>query len=585
MGQKSLRAVIESISGEMELRPLLARIVRHACELIGADNGTIGLVDSERDLVRTEAVYRMPPDEIGAEMPRGIGLAGQVLVAGHPLVFRRYGRVSFPTQLGLLENAVVGLPIHWRGQVIGVFGIGSEPKNGSPPTPFTRRDIETLTLFARHAAIAIENARLLDTTQQTLRDTRLLYETSARLSAALTDEEIIAAYLDQVAVGGRYACTVALYERDHPHSIPSGVSVRGAWNPQTGLQLHRESYPYTQDALDSPLDKGETVTIRDVHSDPRTSDTLRAIQRASGRPALAMIPLLVYGERIGLVILSSPRRQDWHEDELRRFQTTAAHLTTALDRRRQQLLVQERGKQVAVLEERQRFARELHDSVTQLLFSTTLVAHSIAPAWQRGDHAEAERRLARVLGLTDTALAEMRALLGDLRSEESVSSPRAEVTSAALSGTERLRRQGLGAALQASIGDLAAPDREGPIVTLEADRYPEGILPLEKEEALLRIASEAVANALRHAHARRIQVRLTSEGPLVHLIVEDDGVGFVAAKRASDAADGSGMGLRTMRMRAAEAGAEFEIESVPGTGVRVSVILSLPEPGRSEDGP
>ena len=120
--QESLRSVIESISSELELRPLLTRIVRHACELIGADNGTIGLVDTARNVVRTEAAWRMPESELGAEMGPGVGLAGQVLLTQEPVIFTRYGEVPNLTQPDLVENPVLGMPIFWREKMIGFFG-------------------------------------------------------------------------------------------------------------------------------------------------------------------------------------------------------------------------------------------------------------------------------------------------------------------------------------------------------------------------------------------------------------------------------------------------------------------------------
>src|SRR2546426_874250 len=111
--RESLREVIESISSELELRPLLTTIVRRACELLEAHDGSIGLYDQGRNLVRTEAVYRMPDDELGAEMPPGVGLAGQVLVMRKPLVLDRYGDVPCPVRPELVEHAVVGMPIFW----------------------------------------------------------------------------------------------------------------------------------------------------------------------------------------------------------------------------------------------------------------------------------------------------------------------------------------------------------------------------------------------------------------------------------------------------------------------------------------
>src|SRR5512132_2850074 len=89
--KESLEAVIESIGGETELQPLLTRILERACELIGADDGAIGLVDESRGVVRIEAIYHMPPDELGSELARGAGLAGHVLSAGAPVCVPRYG--------------------------------------------------------------------------------------------------------------------------------------------------------------------------------------------------------------------------------------------------------------------------------------------------------------------------------------------------------------------------------------------------------------------------------------------------------------------------------------------------------------
>ncbi|HKZ74274.1 MAG TPA: GAF domain-containing protein, partial [Steroidobacteraceae bacterium] len=148
-----LQRVVEEISSELELRPLLTRIVMHACVLLDADDGSIGLYDPARHVVRIEAVYRMPAQELGAEYRAGSGLAGVVLAGGKPIVVRRYGDVPGTALSELRENAVIGLPIRGRTGLMGFFGIGARP-----PREFDERDVATLTLFARHAAVAIDNA-------------------------------------------------------------------------------------------------------------------------------------------------------------------------------------------------------------------------------------------------------------------------------------------------------------------------------------------------------------------------------------------------------------------------------------------
>ncbi|HEX5689654.1 MAG TPA: GAF domain-containing protein, partial [Roseiflexaceae bacterium] len=153
---ESLRQLIESISDELALEPLLTRIVESAIQLIGARQGTIGLVAERAGVpfVRTTAAYNMPPQELGAEMPLGVGISGTVLQTRQPLRLDRYGDLKHTTLPEFAEQSVMGVPIWWGDRLIGTFGVGAPP-----PRRFDDEDVETLALFARHAAVAIENAR------------------------------------------------------------------------------------------------------------------------------------------------------------------------------------------------------------------------------------------------------------------------------------------------------------------------------------------------------------------------------------------------------------------------------------------
>jgi signal transduction histidine kinase len=554
--QESLREVIESISSELELRPLLTRIVGHACELLGADRGTIGLVDHERDLIRTEAAYRMPPDEIGAEMQAGVGLAGRVYETGKPVILNHYGDLERPLQMELVQDAVVGVPISWRGRVIGFFGIGA-----APPRTFNDQDIETLTVLARHAAIAITNARLYAQTQQALQETQLLYATSQRISMAMDAEGVIESYLEQVAAHNRYACTIVLYEFGQ-NGRRAAVQIRGRWAPDEQLSLLNHRLPYTRDALDPPLDAGETILISDVFADERVSEELREIQRQSQRPALALIPLITHGQRIGLVILSYSAVHDWSRADLQPYQAAAAQLATAIDSRLQQHMLNERGQQIAVLEERQRLARELHDSVTQLIFSMTLIAQAIAPAWRR-DPAEGEKRVNRLLELSQAALTEMRALLAELRP--------AETPDVASPDILRLRQEGLAAVLCDYAARIAGDSLQ---VQVDVDGYVADVdtsRSLALDENLYRIAQEALNNVVKHARAAKVDILLTSANGITQLRVVDNGQGFTGR---SDHNRPGGMGLKIMRERAEAIGGHFSLTGQPGGGTIVEVTIA-----------
>ncbi|MGE0542603.1 MAG: sensor histidine kinase [Dehalococcoidia bacterium] len=239
--------------------------------------------------------------------------------------------------------------------------------------------------------------------------------------------------------------------------------------------------------------------------------------------------------------LSCADRHEWIEADLRPYQVTAAQLAAAIDSRRQQMLLFERGQQIAVLEERRRLARELHDSVTQSLVGMSLLSQAIPDLWEI-DRDEARASLRQIHDQTRSALAEMRALLVELRPPEA--------------GTESLARR-----LRHHIA--AFEQRTGMIVAAAIDERLE--LPGEIVQALARIAQEALTNIARHAGARHVSVTLTGADP-TRLLITDDGCGFDSA----DVSDGS-LGLISMRERAAGIDATIEINTRVGRGTTVAV--------------
>ncbi|MEW6083676.1 MAG: GAF domain-containing sensor histidine kinase [Chloroflexota bacterium] len=566
-----LQRVIASINSGLALEPLLSNILESAITLIKATHGTIGLVvdRSEGPAIKTVAVHNMPAEEMGAEMLPGVGLAGHVLKTGMTIRLDRYGDLNQPTLPELANHSVIGVPIRWGDEMIGFFGLGNES-----PNRFSERDAETLELFAQYAAIAINNANLFEASQHALDEMRMLYETSQRIGLSVDVDEVIDAYLDQVAAGGEYVCNICLYEFD-ARGQRVAVLVKGRWSPQTGSQRLEERLPYEYDELDPVLDAGQTISISDVRTDSRVSRSLREIQEGSGRLALAMIPLMVRGQRIGLVVLSHAGVHRWSEDSLRPFRATAAQLAIAIDHRMQQNLLYERGQQLAVLHERQRLARELHDSVTQLIFSSTLIAQSISTAWKR-DPREGEKRVERLLELSQTALREMRSLLFELRPGEEVQGGDIPVT---LTGVERIRHYGLLGALRLLAEDFS---HEGIKVRVEADEAGLKYFGAETvkrsgeearlEESLYRIAQESLNNASKHARARQSVIRIGFDVPdLIRFSASDDGIGFDPDSR------GSGFGMKTMRERAEAIHATLRVESTPGAGTLVEVLIPLKE--------
>jgi signal transduction histidine kinase len=204
-----------------------------------------------------------------------------------------------------------------------------------------------------------------------------------------------------------------------------------------------------------------------------------------------------------------------------------------------------RAQEAAVLEERNRLARELHDSVTQQLFSITLTAQAARTHMEKNPQ-RAVSQLERLQETAVAALNEMRALIYQLRPPV-------------------ISEQGLVKALQQHIATLSK--REGLRVELRVtgdERQARGY-----EQTLYRIAQEALNNIVKHAAAPNVRMTLTCDTALVEMTIQDNGRGFDVSALHAD--DGRHLGLISMRERAAEIGATVAIHSEMGGGTQVTV--------------
>jgi PAS domain S-box-containing protein len=202
--------------------------------------------------------------------------------------------------------------------------------------------------------------------------------------------------------------------------------------------------------------------------------------------------------------------------------------------------------QIAATEERAHLARELHDSVTQALFSMTLLTRSIELMLPR-DPAQAAAKLATLRELQRDALAEMRSLIFELRPGS-------------------LAEDGLVRALRTH--SAALQGRIGLPITVAA----EGVerLPIEIEDALYRIAQEALHNVMKHAAASNVRVRLSVDGGAARLTVEDDGAGF-----DPEGVTAGSLGIAGMRARAEKLGGRLVVRSRAGHGSRIEAVVPL----------
>jgi len=294
------------------------------------------------------------------------------------------------------------------------------------------------------------------------------------------------------------------------------------------------------------IENGQPLIVHDFRQE---IDDLPARPSATGEGRIGNlrswvgIPLKIQDRVTGAISVQSFERDAFTDRHVQMLTTIANYAAVAIENAR----LYQQAQQLAVLEERNRLARELHDSVTQALYGVTLYAEAAARLLACGEVPVATNHLGELQKTAQEALREMRLLVFELRPPV-------------------LQQEGLVAALEAR---LDAVEARGGLET-EVSVEGEGRLPLEIEEGLYRIAQEALNNVLKHARAQRIAVTLRWDPSLVVMEVADDGIGFdVVAARVR-----GGMGLHGMEERAARLGGTLTIASSPGSGSRVRVEVN-----------
>jgi signal transduction histidine kinase len=183
----ALRNVVASISSELDLNSLLARVVGSAVELLDADTGIVSLLERDGS-ARVRAVHNLPPEVVGAVLNTGDGLTGQVLATRDAVIVEHYARdVPNPFAVAAHVESAVAVPVWWQGQLVGVFAVMA----AQPARIFNRQDREVLELLANHVAIAIENARLYGEVRDRLAEVTGLQAASAAIAEELQPERAL----------------------------------------------------------------------------------------------------------------------------------------------------------------------------------------------------------------------------------------------------------------------------------------------------------------------------------------------------------------------------------------------------------
>ncbi|MDY6875835.1 MAG: response regulator [Chloroflexota bacterium] len=328
---EALREISLAISAQLELDELLQNIVERGCSLLDVRVGGVYLVDETRGYLELVVSRGLSGDRTGMRVPSGEGLVGKVLQSGTPLAVEDYrhweGRL--PAREAESLTAIIGAPLKRGDRVIGVLSFADMTQSRS----FDEHDVWLATLFANQAAIVLESARLYKETQQRLQEQTMLFNASQRLaSVPLQVQEIAEVAIHQlVGVTGATECSFSLLDSQ-------------------GDMLRILADFWVEEGVEHWKKDGETFSLSDYPATARVVETLQPlVVQASGPNAdpaelaymrenktatLAIFPLAVKGQAIGVVELETWEERHYTPEQLNMAMTLVNQVAVALENAR-----------------------------------------------------------------------------------------------------------------------------------------------------------------------------------------------------------------------------------------------------------
>jgi ligand-binding sensor domain-containing protein/signal transduction histidine kinase len=557
----ALNAVAAAASRSLNLQQILSDALEKTLEVTDLEAGGIYLLQEKTPHSGVGVLNVAAHKGLSAEFVAGVdnlvvgeGFSGRVAQTGEPLVVQdlaadpRLTR-SVVTESGYRSVAIV--PVVSRAKTLGTLFVVSRGYH-----EFLQSDVELLVSIGSQIGVAIENARFFEAEQHRAEQFRVIAKVGHQITSILDIDEVLeqVVSLVQQAFDYYHVAIGLIEEGEVVYRVGAGRLWEGkAFHGQPGrLKIGGEGLSGWVAAT------GEPLLVPDVSQEPRY-----VWMRPSETRSELVLPIMVKGQVVGVLDVQSEHLNAFDNTDLAVLQSLAHQTGTAIENAR----LYEQAQQTAVVEERSRLARELHDAVTQTLFSASLIAEALPSTWET-DLGEGQQLLKELQQLTRGALAEMRTLLLELR-------PMALVETSLI---DLLRQLG-----DAAIGRMGVPVE----VTVEGAC----VLPPEAQVTLYRIAQEAMNNVAKHARASQVVVSLrctpvtpgprdVSEGEeedspsreggarqRVELCIRDDGRGFEPGEVTPDH-----FGLGIMRERAAAIGAELTVDSEPGMGTQVMAV-------------
>lgn len=296
------------------------------------------------------------------------------------------------------------------------------------------------------------------------------------------------------------------------------------------------------------MDQDNILIVPDMFEDP---DTVPAAKRILGKRVYFGTPIKTKGITVGVLVIIGQADRIFTQEEISLLSSIARQIGVAVENAR----LRKQAEILAITEERQRLAREIHDTLAQGLTGIKIQLEAVESAMDLGNFELMLERLGRTRYLANQSLSEARRSVWTLRSQS-------------------LLNKKLSDALRDSVHGLIT--ETGLSVAIEVqDDLPH--MPKDLETDLLRISQEGVMNVIKHAQARNLALKLFYQDGKIQLLIEDDGRGFLVDQINRNEEDGSGFGLVAMEERISRHGGNLHIQSAPHTGTRITAELDYSE--------
>jgi len=545
----TLLNIQKALTTELHIDHVIQLIADEARRLTNTRLSTVCLLENGKLILRVASGDFYEELPLGYEIPLDPSFLELALESDSPIFFDDPESISgiFCEALKLTKaKSVLIIPLKSGRKTIGILTVSDKDKGflGYP-------DARLLKMFANIAIIALENARIYKQEQKRREEA----ENGKKIAEALRD---ILKVLNSKMALDEVLNYIALQSKDLLNATSTMIRKinyeNGTVITEASSNLPNEfsvinEIPFYPGGAERVLRENKSVFVSNLNdslgrylNDPQE---LSNPQQEWAKIILKyfhshlIVPLIINENLYGTLTFYYAQPTDFTDEEIHLGMTLGTQVSLAIENAR----LRDHEKEIAIATERNRLARDLHDAVTQTLFSATLIAEVLPKVWEKNKN-EGINRLAELRQLTRGALAEMRTLLLELRPSALKDAPYADLLRQlcdALNGRSRIP------------------------IKLNIESEPE--FPVEIKIAFYRITQEAFNNIAKHANATQVAIRLYENADCVNLEIIDNGKGMDQENVPSNH-----LGIGIMKERAANINAEIKIESEIGSGT--SILLS-----------